>query len=145
MPLGPSCRFLRRRTFALLPILLCATPLLSEEPEPDLSWINREAVAAGMVFYETERGERPLWPTAAPHPKLRKGHLSIEPFCGWRCLYWRRAGGWAPGRIDRVTDSPLSHVLISLRRALAGRYDVERELGAYPTSRSFWLQLSAGW
>jgi serine/threonine protein kinase/tetratricopeptide (TPR) repeat protein len=29
-----------------------------------------------------------------------------------------------------VTEPPLSHVLLSLRRALAGRYDVERELGA---------------
>jgi Polyketide cyclase / dehydrase and lipid transport len=27
--------------------------------EPDLSWIDRDAVAAGMVFLQTERGERP--------------------------------------------------------------------------------------
>lgn len=27
--------------------------------EPDLSWIDREAVASRMVFYLTERGERP--------------------------------------------------------------------------------------
>ena len=61
MPFAPSLRFVRRWrcAIALLPFLLCATRLLGEEPEPDLSWINREAVAAGMVFYETERGERP--------------------------------------------------------------------------------------
>jgi hypothetical protein len=27
--------------------------------EPDLSWIDRQAVAAGMVFVQTEHGERP--------------------------------------------------------------------------------------
>ncbi len=61
MPLAPSCRFVRRwrRAIALLPILLSATPLFGEEPQPDLTWIDREAVASGMVFYETERGERP--------------------------------------------------------------------------------------
>ncbi len=61
MPLAPSRRFVRRwrRAIAPLPILLFATRLLGEEPEPDLSWIDREAVASGMVFYQTERGERP--------------------------------------------------------------------------------------
>lgn len=61
MPLAPSCRFLRRRrrAVALLPLLLFATRLSSEEPEPDLSWIDREAVGSGTVFYQTERGERP--------------------------------------------------------------------------------------
>ena len=47
-----------RCAIALLPLLLFATRLFSEEPEPDLSWIDREAVASGMVFYQTERGER---------------------------------------------------------------------------------------
>ncbi len=61
MPPDPSSRFVRRwrRAIALLPTLLFATRLLSEEPEPDLSWIDRAALASGMVFYQTERGERP--------------------------------------------------------------------------------------
>jgi len=61
MPPAPSCRIVRRwrRAIALLPILLFATRLSSEEPEPDLSWIDRQAVASGMVFYQAERGERP--------------------------------------------------------------------------------------
>ncbi len=61
MPLAPSLRFVRRwrRVIALLCVLLFATPVLCEEPEPDLSWIDRQAVASGMVFYQTERGERP--------------------------------------------------------------------------------------
>ena len=61
MLLAPSCRFVRRRRRAtvLLPLLFFATRLLGEEPEPDLSWIDREAVASGMVFYQTEHGERP--------------------------------------------------------------------------------------
>jgi hypothetical protein len=61
MPLAPSSRFVRRWrcAIALLPFLLFATRLLGEESEPDLSWIDREAVASGMVFYQTERGDRP--------------------------------------------------------------------------------------
>lgn len=61
MPLAPSCRFVRRwrRASALLPLLLFSAPLAAEEPEPDLAWIDREAVASRMVFYLTERGERP--------------------------------------------------------------------------------------
>ena len=61
MPLAPSRRFVRRRrqAIALLPLLLSATRLFGAEPEPDLSWIDRQAVAARMVFYQTERGERP--------------------------------------------------------------------------------------
>ena len=59
MPLAPSCRFVRRcrRAIALLPRLLSATQLVAEEP--DLSWIDREAVASRMAFYLTERAERP--------------------------------------------------------------------------------------
>jgi hypothetical protein len=59
MPLAPSCRFVRRcrRAIALLPLLLSATQLVAEEP--DLSWIDREAVASRMAFYLTERAERP--------------------------------------------------------------------------------------
>src|SRR4029079_6098211 len=63
-------------------------------------------------------------------PKLRKDHHRTEPFSDSRCLYWRRAGDGFPGRTHRVTEPSVSHVLNSLRRALAGRYDVERELGA---------------
>ncbi len=61
MPPAPSCRIVRRWrcAIAVLPILLFATRLLGEEPEPDLSWIDRQAVASGMVFYQAERGERP--------------------------------------------------------------------------------------
>ena len=61
MPLAPSSKFVRRWRCAitLLPLLLFATRLFSEESEPDLSWIDRQAVASGMVFYQTERGERP--------------------------------------------------------------------------------------
>jgi hypothetical protein len=61
MPLPASYRFVRRwrRAIALLSLLLFATRLLADEPDPDLSWIDREAVASGMVFYQTERGERP--------------------------------------------------------------------------------------
>jgi len=40
-------------------MLFLATPLLAEEPAPDLSWVDREAVAARTVFYITERAERP--------------------------------------------------------------------------------------
>src|SRR5678816_23572 len=39
------------------------------------------------------------------------------------------AGGWFSGHTDRVIEPTLSHVLVSLRQALAGRFDVERELG----------------
>lgn len=42
----------------MLPGLLAAG-LVAAEPEPDLSWIDRDAVAARTVFYQTERGERP--------------------------------------------------------------------------------------
>ena len=61
MRLAPSRRFVRRwrRVITLLPLLLFAARLLGEEPEPDLSWIDRQAVAAGTVFYQTDRGERP--------------------------------------------------------------------------------------
>lgn len=62
MPLAPSCGGVqrRRRAIALLPpLLLCATRLAGAEPEPDLGWIDREAVAARTVFWQTERGERP--------------------------------------------------------------------------------------
>ena len=61
MPFYASYRFVRRRrrAIALLPLLLFAARLLADEPDPDLSWIDREAVASGMVFYQTERGERP--------------------------------------------------------------------------------------
>src|SRR6185295_3917554 len=61
MPLAPFCRFLRRwrRASGLIPFLLLANRLPADEPEPDLKWIDREAVASRMVFYQTERGERP--------------------------------------------------------------------------------------
>ena len=61
MPLAPRCKFMQRwrRAIPLLPVLLFATRLFAEEPPPDLSWIDREAVASGTVFYQTERGERP--------------------------------------------------------------------------------------
>ena len=62
MPLAPSCRVVRRwwRAIALLfPVLLSAPRFASAEPEPDLSWIDRQAVASGMVFYQTDRAERP--------------------------------------------------------------------------------------
>jgi len=48
-----------RRASGLIPFLLLANRVLAEEPEPDLKWIDREAVASRMVFYLTERGERP--------------------------------------------------------------------------------------
>ncbi len=61
MLLAPSRKFVRRwrRAIALIPILLFATRLVAEEPEPDLSWIDRQAVAARMVFYLTDRSDRP--------------------------------------------------------------------------------------
>jgi hypothetical protein len=62
MPLAPSCSVVRRwrRAIALLlPVLLSATRATSAEPLPDLSWIDRQAVASRMVFWQTERGERP--------------------------------------------------------------------------------------
>src|SRR5436309_3013315 len=71
-----------------------------------------------------------LWPAAALGHKLRKDQQRTEPFSGFRCLIRRRAGGCFLGLTVRVTEPSVSSVLISLRRALAGRYDVERELGA---------------
>ena len=61
MPLAPSCRFVRRwrRAIALLPVFCSRRGCSAEEPEPDLSWIDRQAVASRMVFYLTERSERP--------------------------------------------------------------------------------------
>jgi len=62
MPLAASCRVVqrwRRAIALLLPFLLSATRLASAEPEPDLGWIDRQAVASRLVFWQTERGERP--------------------------------------------------------------------------------------
>ena len=56
---SPASATLRRRRRTLAgawPLLLIAH---TASAEPDLSWIDRQAVAAGMVFLQTERGERP--------------------------------------------------------------------------------------
>ena len=42
-----------------MPVLVFAPYLAGAEPEPDLSWIDRQAVASRMVSYQTERAERP--------------------------------------------------------------------------------------
>jgi hypothetical protein len=43
----------------LLPILFAAGLARAEPGEPDLGWIDREAVAGGAVDWQTARGERP--------------------------------------------------------------------------------------
>jgi hypothetical protein len=48
-----------RRHFALLSSLLFCAGAAAAEPEPDLAWIDRQVIASGMVFWQTERGERP--------------------------------------------------------------------------------------
>jgi eukaryotic-like serine/threonine-protein kinase len=77
-------------------------------------------------------GRRCLWPPRAPDGKLvcwivRAAAERSSP--SW-CLsdVDRRAIVSHPA--DRVTNPSLSPLLVSLRQALQGRYDVERELGA---------------
>jgi hypothetical protein len=49
----------RWRAIAPLCLFLLATRLAAEEQAPDLAWIDHDAVSAGTVFWQTERGERP--------------------------------------------------------------------------------------
>jgi hypothetical protein len=61
MPLAPSSHVARRwrRAIGLLALLNAAPHSAWADDEPDLGWIDRLAVTAGMVVWEAERGQRP--------------------------------------------------------------------------------------